>query len=374
MATRKGLELRTDFTASDTSFQSVLRRTQKGVKKLGTNTKKAGATAAKAMDKFKQKLDQVKTKAGQVKAVLDLLKDAWDFDKSQNEKLRDIKFGAQTAKMDIASFQKLTHVFRGFKIEAEEAAEIVREFANVTGEAFREPEGTKGEAFKQLHIDLEKFMKLSTVEKFQQLAQAYRSVLKEDKGTIKAEFASEELLGGESLKLQNFLMSDPAAFVRKFNQAQFIPETGVMAGADAFEWQRIKREQFETGGLNKWVQARHNVTAQKNPLINLLTGDRSAFDPSIKGTDEGEKKKKADAERKRESAQKALENAMKSMRGERNFPALMGLSVTGGAMGVRMQREIKRDQHIADSAKATLSIAATNESINERIKIVANAV
>ena len=65
---------------------------------------------------------------------------------------------------------------------------------------------------------------------------------------------------------------------------------------------------------------------------------------------------------------------MKSMRGERHFPALMGLSVTGGAMGVRMQREIKRDQHIADSAKATLSIAASNESINERIKIVANAV
>lgn len=374
MATRKGLELRTDFTASDTSFQSVLRRTRKGVKRLGTDTKKTGTIAAKAMDKFKQKLDQVKSKAGQVKAVLDTLKDAWDFDKSQNEKLRDIKFGAQTAKMDIASFQKLTHVFRGFKIEAEEASEIVREFANVTGEALAEPEGTKGEAFRKLHIDLEKFMKLSTVEKLQQLAQAYRSVLTEDKGTIKAEFASEELLGGESLKLQNFLMSDPAAFVRKFNQAPFIPEKGVLAGAQKFESQRITAEKISTGIFKKWVEARHDATAQKNPLINLLTGDRSAFDPSIKGTDEGEKKKKEEAQRKRESAQKALENAMKSMRGERHFPALMGLSVTGGAMGVRMQREIKRDQHIADSAKATLSIAASNESINERIKIVANAV
>tara|TARA_R110000824_G_scaffold221993_2_gene409138 strand:- start:2105 stop:3226 length:1122 start_codon:yes stop_codon:yes gene_type:complete len=336
MATRKGVELRTDFTASDKNFQPVLKRTQRGVKKLGKDAKKAGEDGAKGLDKLKKKLTAIKTVAGKAAIAVAAVTGGAMLLRSKNEKASIIAQQASLADMEIERFQRLAHVLKGFRIEADETADIVEELRKVTGEAFREGDSTKANAFKMLHIDLEKFMKLNPIEQLQQLNESFNKIRKEDKGEFKAAFAMDELISDMGMKLKPLMKLPEAEFRRRLIEAEsrIRPEEMIRKGAAAHE-----RERGQVLGFGKEDADRvlsifsGGFSALKETKFGKL-GARSAFNPAITFDPEGAKAKD-EADKKVAKEASTFEKTLKAINKGTNpyNMALMGMTVSGG--GVR---------------------------------------
>jgi hypothetical protein len=365
MATRKGVELRTDFTASDKNFQPVLKRTQRGVKKLGKDARKAGEDGAKGLDKLKKKLEKIKAVAGKTALAVGAVTGGVMLNRSKNERMSIIAQQASLADMEVERFQRLAHVLKGFRIEADETADIVEELRKVTGEAFREGDSTKANAFKMLHIDLEKFMKLNPIEQLQQLNESFNKIRKEDKGEFKAAFAMDELISDMGMKLKPVMKLPEAEFRKRLTDAgsRILPREMVEEGAASFEKQRGQFLGFGKEDAEKILSTfSGGFSALKKTNFGKL-GARSAFNPNITFDPEAAKEKE-EAEKSVAKEASNLEKTLKSMnRGDPRNVALMGMIGLGG--GVRpvenkilkaTEQGAKAQQDTAESTGAILGI------------------
>jgi hypothetical protein len=331
MATRKGVELRTDFTASDKNFQPVLKRTQRGVKKLGKDAKKAGEDGAKGLDKLKKKLTAIKTTASAVAVKLAAVAAVGVGVKKANEQARDDLLDAQQANMDVERFQKLSFVLKGFRIEADETTDIIRELTNVTQEAVDEPTGGKASAFKMLQIDAEKFLKLDPVEKLQALAEAQKRVSPER--WIRA---SDEAISDLGRKISPVFELSSEEFIKRLTQAPAIPKATLEAQRDQFEWTRTN---VKGKGLDK-LRKGAGIFSLINPFGSIkdqkfgALGGKSPFNPAITFDPEGAKAKD-EADKKVAKEASTFEKTLKAINKGTNpyNMALMGMTVSGG--GVR---------------------------------------
>ncbi len=361
MATRKGVELRTDFTASDKNFQPVLKRTQRGVKKLGKDAKKAGEDGAKGLDKLKKKLEGIKSKAGAAAVAVAAVTGAVMAGRSKNERMRDIALNAQVADMEVERFQRLAHVLKGFRIEADETADIMQELRKVTGEAMVEPDSTKANAFKMLHIDLEKFKELNPLEQLQQLNEAFNKISKETDGDKKVAFGFDELISDMGTKLKPLMKLPEQEFLRRLTDAgsRIVPRRMVEEGAAAHEKERgqflgFGKEEFDRilglrkGGFDPIKETKFG------PL-----GARSAFNPAITFDPEGAKAKDdADKEAAKETSK--LEKALKSInKGDPRNVALMGMiGLGGGVRPVENKMLKKQEEGNKNTERAAVAIEA----------------
>lgn len=324
MATRKGVELRTDFTGSDKNFKPVLDRTKRGVKNLGTEAQKAGVKGSKGLERISKRLDQIKAKAMAAKGKLALLAAAIGIVKKSNEAARDTLQDAQMANMDVERFQKLAFVLKGFRIEAEDTADIVRELANVTQEALNDPEGGKASAFKMLQIDAEKFAKLDPVEKLQAFAEAQKRLTSQT--TIRG---FDEAISDMGRKIAPVFELSNEEFVKRLQDAPAVPESQIRAQADQFEF---FRKSLVGEGINKFRRAA-GVSVLENPFAGLKDqkfaplGDKSPFDSSITFDPVGDKEAE-DEKKELDKLDKLLNKINKP-----NTPrTLMGLTVDGKSM------------------------------------------
>ena len=331
MATRKGVELRTDFTGSDKNFKPVLDRTRRGVRNLGKEAKKAGTEGAKGLDKLKKKLTDIKGKAGAVAAAMATVTGAVLVQRTRDEEKRDILLNSQIADMGVERFQRLANVMKGFRIEADETADIMKELGKVTGEALKESDSTKANAFKMLHLDIQKFKKLKPIEQLQQLSQSFEKIRQEEDGQRKVDFAMDELISDMGTKLVPLFKLKPEEFARRLAKAgegnKIIPEDFVRAGAKRF----IEREGSVPGTFGLI-----NKRTLKNPFAAMLgnlknqqftTLQNSAFDPSISFDPDAEKKGK-EVEKETEKFEKLLNRINKP-----NSPlTLLGMTVNGVSM------------------------------------------
>ena len=326
MATRKGVELRTDFTGSDKNFKPVLDRTKRGVKSLGTEAQKAGVKGSKGLERISKRLDQIKMKAMAAKGKLAALAAIIAIVKSSNEKARDALQDSQKANMDVERFQKLAFVLKGFRIEAEDTADIIRELSNVTQEALLDPEGkgTKASAFKMLQIDIEKFAALDPVQKLQALAEAQKRLKGQD-----SIHAFDELISDMGMKLDPVLRLSNEEFARRLQNAPAVPEDQIRKQANQFE---KSRKLLVGDGITAFRRAA-GLTVLENPFAGLKDqnfaplGDKSPFDPSIKFDPVGDKEAE-DAKKESDKLEKLLNKINKP-----NTPrTLMGLTVDGKSM------------------------------------------
>ena len=324
MATRKGVELRTDFTGSDKNFKPVLDRTKRGVKSLGTEAQKAGVKGSKGLERISKRLDQIKAKAMAAKGKLAALAAVIAIVKTSNEKARDALQDSQRANMDVERFQKLAFVLKGFRIEAEDTADIVRELSNVTQEALDEPDGGKASAFKMLQMDVEKFAALDPVQKLQALAEAQKRLTGQ-----KSIRALDELISDQGMKLDPVLRLSNEEFAKRLQNAPAVPESQIRAQADQFEF---FRKSLVGEGINKFRRAA-GVSVLENPFAGLKDqkfaplGDKSPFDPSIKFDPVGDKEAE-DEKKELDKLDKLLNKINKP-----NTPrTLMGLTVDGKSM------------------------------------------
>lgn len=324
MATRKGVELRTDFTGSDKNFKPVLDRTKRGVKSLGTEAQKAGVKGSKGLERISKRLDQIKMKAMAAKGKLAALAAIIAIVKSSNEKARDALQDSQKANMDVERFQKLAFVLKGFRIEAEDTADIIRELSNVTQEALHEPDGTKASAFKMLQMDVEKFAALDPVQKLQALAEAQKRLTGQT--SIRA---LDELISDQGMKLDPVLRLSNDEFAKRLQNAPAVPEAQIRDQADQFE-------NYRKGLVGKSINAFRRaagLSVFENPFAGLKDqkfaplGDKSPFDPSITFDPVGEKKAE-DEKKELDKLDKLLNKINKP-----NTPrTLMGLTVDGKSM------------------------------------------
>lgn len=329
MATRKGVELRTDFTGSDKNFKPVLDRTRRGVRNLGKEAKKAGTEGAKGLDKLKKKLTDIKGKAGAVAAAMATVTGSIMVNRTRNEEKRDILLNSQIADMGVERFQRLAHVMQGFRIEADETADIMKELGKVTGEALKETDSTKANAFKMLHLDIQKFKELKPIEQLQQLSQSFDKLRQEEDGQRKVDFAMDELISDMGTKLVPLFKMKPEEFTRRLMEAGdfILSEAVVRKGATAFEKQRAKVP-LTLGLLDKRTATNPFATFTQN-LKNLQFGPlkNSAFDPSISFDPDAEKKGK-EVEKETEKFEKLLNTINKP-----NSPlTLLGMTVNGVSM------------------------------------------
>ncbi len=334
MATRKGVELRTDFTASDKNFQPVLKRTQRGVKKLGKDAKKAGEDGAKGLDKLKKKLTAIKDTAGKAAVKLAVIGAALAGVKKANELARDNLLEAQQANMDVERFQKLSFVLKGFRIEADETTDIIRELTNVTQEAVDYPTSGKASAFQMLQIDAEKFLKLDPIEKLQALAEAQKRVSPER--WIRA---SDEAISDLGRKISPVFELSSEEFVRRLKQAPAIPEAVLKSQRDQFEAGRIAKGKAlnplrKTASGSSWIFGGANpFTTLKKQNFGPLSG-KSPFNPDIIFDPKGQKEKE-ESDKNIAKEASTFEKTLKAINKETNpyNMALMGMTVSGG--GVR---------------------------------------
>ena len=324
MATRKGVELRTDFTGSDKNFKPVLDRTKRGVKSLGTEAQKAGVKGSKGLERISKRLDQIKMKAMAAKGKLAALAAIIAIVKSSNEKARDALQDSQKANMDVERFQKLAFVLKGFRIEAEDTADIIRELSNVTQEALHEPEGGKASAFKMLQMDVEKFAALDPVQKLQALAEAQKRLSGQE--SIRA---LDELISDQGMKLDPVLRLTNEEFARRLQNAPAVPEDQIRKQANQFE---KSRKLLVGDGITAFRRAA-GLTVLENPFAGLKDqnfaplGNKSPFDPSITFDPVGEKEAEDD-KKELDKLEKVLNKINKP-----NTPrTLMGLTVDGKSM------------------------------------------
>ena len=324
MATRKGVELRTDFTGSDKNFKPVLDRTKRGVKSLGTEAQKAGVKGSKGLERISKRLDQIKMKAMAAKGKLAALAAIIAIVKSSNEKARDALQDSQKANMDVERFQKLAFVLKGFRIEAEDTADIIRELSNVTQEALHEPEGGKASAFKMLQMDVEKFAALDPVQKLQALAEAQKRLSGQE--SIRA---LDELISDQGMKLDPVLRLTNEEFARRLQNAPAVPEDQIRKQANQFE---KSRKLLVGDGITAFRRAA-GLTVLENPFAGLKDqnfaplGDKSPFDPSITFDPVGDKEAEDD-KKELDKLEKVLNKINKP-----NTPrTLMGLTVDGKSM------------------------------------------
>lgn len=323
MATRKGVELRTDFTGSDKNFKPVLDRTRRGVRNLGKEAKKAGTDGAKGLDKLKLKLTQIKEKAGKAKIAIAAIGAGVAGVTKANEAARNDLQLSQMANMDVERFQKLAFVLKGFRIEADETADILKELKNVTQEAIDDPKSGKASAFKMLQIDAEKFAKLDPIGKLQALADAQKR-LDSDRTTR----AFDEAIGDMGFRIAPLLNLTSQEFIKRLNEAPAVPEAILKKQAEQFEGARqIKGETITTGRKTFGMAAGGNLFDELKKQTFKPLGAQSPFDPSIKFDPEGEKKAEEVA-KETEKFEKLLNKINKP-----NAPlTLMGLTVDGKSM------------------------------------------
>jgi hypothetical protein len=358
MATRKGVELRTDFTASDKNFQPVLKRTQRGVKKLGKDAKKAGEDGAKGLDKLKKKLEGIKSKAGAAAVAVAAVTGVVMAGRSKNERMRDIALNAQFADMEVERFQRLAHVLKGFRIEADETADIMQELVKVTGEALSPTPGAKGDAFKMLHIDLEKFIKLNPIEQLQQLSEAFEKIRKEPKGEEKVRFGMDQLISDMGKKLIPLMNLPASEFTKRLTDAgsRIVPRKMVEEG---FAQHEKERGQFLGFGKEEFDRIlglpKGGFSAIKETKFGKL-GARSAFNPAITFDPEAAKAKD-DADKGAAKETSKLEKALKSInKGDPRNVAMMGMIGLGG--GVRpVEREMvkKQEQIVINTERSAIA-------------------
>ncbi len=370
MATRKGVELRTDFTASDKNFQPVLKRTQRGVKKLGKDAKKAGEEGARGLDKLKKKLEQVKSASGKAAIAVAAVTGVVMASRSKNERMSVIAQQADLADMEIERFQRLAHVLKGFRIEADQTAEIVEELRKVTGEALKEGDSTKANAFKMLHIDLLKFMELNPVEQLQQLNESFNKIRLEDKGEFKAAFAMDELISDMGMRLKPVMKLPNEEFRRRLTSAgdRIVPEMMVKEGAAQFE---KERGQFLGFGKEEFDRLISGFGAGFDEIKNRpfgALGKRSAFDPSITFDPDAEKAK-ADAEKGVAKEAANFERTLKAINKDTNpfNLSLMGMTVSGGVRPVE-NKLLKATEEAATSQKKTAEYTGEILGIFEEIQ------
>jgi hypothetical protein len=364
MATRKGVELRTDFTGSDKNFQPVLKRTQRGVKKLGKDAKKAGEEGSRGLDKLKKKLEQVKSTAGKAAIAVAAVTGVVMATRQKNERMSIISQQAGLADMDIESFQRLAHVLKGFRIEADQTAEIVEELRKVAGEALLEPTSEKANAFKMLHIDLLKFMELNPIEQLQQLNEAFNLIRKEEKGEFKASRATDALISDMGMQLKGVMKLPDEEFRRRLVEAgdRIVPEMMVKKGAETFEKQR---GQFLGLGKEEYDKFLSTFSAGFDEIKSRpfgALGKRSAFDPSITFDPEGDKAREdADKEAIKEATN--LERTLKRVNKNTNpFDlALMGMTVTGGVRPVQNKAVKLQEQTAKNTERAAKAAEETRD-------------
>ena len=364
MATRKGVELRTDFTGSDKNFQPVLKRTQRGVKKLGKDAKKAGEEGSRGLDKLKKKLEQVKSTAGKAAIAVGAVTVVVMAGRHKNERMSIIAQQASLADMEVERFQRLAHVLKGFRIEADQTAEIVEELRKVAGEALVDPKSTKANAFKALHIDLAKFMELNPIEQLQQLNESFNKIRLEPKGQFLAGTAMDELISDMAMQLKPVMKLPDEEFRRRLTSAgdRIVPEMMVKKGAEAFEKQR---GQFLGFGKEEFDKLLSTFSAgfdeiKSRPFGPL--GKRSAFDPSITFDPEGDKAREdADKEAIKEATN--LERTLKRVNKNTNpFDlALMGMTVTGGVRPVQNKAVKLQEQTAKNTERAAKAAEDTRD-------------
>jgi len=371
MATRKGVELRTDFTASDKNFQPVLKRTQRGVKKLGKDAKKAGEDGAKGLDKLKKKLEGIKSKAGAAAAAVAAVTGVVMAGRSKNERMRDISLNAQIADMEVERFQRLAHVLKGFRIEADETADIMQELRKVTGEAMVEPDSTKANAFKMLHIDLEKFKELNPLEQLQQLNEAFNKISKETDGDKKVAFAFDELISDMGTKIKPLMKLPEQEFLRRLTDAgsRIVPRRMVEEGFAQHEKERGQFLGFGKEDFGKILGAfSGGFDAIKNAKPFGKLGARSAFNPAITFDPEAAKAKEdADKEAAKETSK--LEKALKSINKEnpRNV-AMMGMIGLGGGVRPVDDKMLKKQEEGNKNTERAAVATEAVQGIFEQIK------
>jgi len=329
MATRKGVELRTDFTGSDKNFKPVLDRTRRGVRNLGKEAKKAGTEGSKGLEKLKKQLTDIKGKAGKAAAAMAVVTGAVMVKRTRDEEKRDILLNSQIADMGVERFQRLAHVMQGFRIEADETADIMKELGKVTGEALKETDSTKANAFKMLHLDIQKFKELKPIEQLQQLSQSFDKLRQEEDGQRKVDFAMDELISDMGTKLVPLFKLKPEEFTKRLMEAGdfILSDAVVRKGAAAFEKSRATVP-GSFGLLDKRTATNPFATFTQN-LKNLQFGPlkNSAFDPSISFDPDAEKKQK-EGEKEIEKLEKTLTKINKP-----NSPlTLMGLTMDGKSM------------------------------------------
>ncbi len=323
MATRKGVELRTDFTGSDKNFKPVLDRTRRGVRKLGTEARKAGTDGAKGLQKIKKQLTDIKAKAGKAKSAIAAIGVGVVGITKANEAARNDLQLSQMANMDVERFQKLAFVLKGFRIEADETADILKELKNVTQEAIDEPTGGKASAFKMLQIDAEKFAKLDPIGKLQALANAQKR-LDSDRTTR----AFDEAIGDMGFRITPLLNLTSQEFIKRLNEAPAVPEAILKKQAQQFEGARqIKGDLINTGRKQLGLAAGGNVFAELKNQNFVPLGDKSPFDSSIKFDPVGDK----EAEDEKKELDK-LEKVLNKINKPNTPRTLMGLTVDGKSM------------------------------------------
>ena len=345
MASKVGVELRTDFTGDDKRFKPVVARNIKDAKRTGKAWEDAGKKGTKGIGKMKNALVAVAKKATVVAAgVAAIGKEA--------TVTRDKLLLSKKADMGFENFQALAFVLEQFKIEADETAEIVFELSRAVGEAAQGDTG-KQDAFANLRISWEKFEKLKPLERVLALSKALQEL---PGGRDKGLAALGPILGDTLSTTVLTALGDlgPQELSRQMGQVLVRTQaSGEKAKSDADATRLLLRNKglgFAGVGLSK-LRGDFSGLTRANFSQGAALG---AFDPSIKPKDpaaaELEKKRLKLEEEKAKEKEERIQ-ALRTFGGGAKDPlALLGMQGTVTKQNP-MQRELVKQTSALDEIK-----------------------
>tara|TARA_R110000824_G_scaffold103964_2_gene246808 strand:- start:4254 stop:5372 length:1119 start_codon:yes stop_codon:yes gene_type:complete len=346
MATKVGVELRTEFTGDDKRFKPVVARNIKDAKKTGKAWEDAGKKGSKGIAKMQKALGLIKKAAGVAAiAVASIGKEV--------TLTRDKFLLSKKADMGFENFQALAFVLEQFKIEADETSEIVFELSRAIGEASEGDVG-KHDAFAALRISWEKFEKLKPLERVLALSKALQEL---PGGRDRALAALGPILGDtlSTTVLTALGELGPNELSKQMRQVSVRTQgSGEKAKRDA-DMARLNIMNRGLGALGKSLGFLRGDTSWLTKAKFSQGAAMGAFDPNIKPRspkDEAAAKAAAELEKKRlaleEAKKKEKEQHTQALRkfGDRaqSLPALMGMEFGGmGSLGNTIEvKELKQ--------------------------------
>tara|TARA_R100001129_G_scaffold185562_2_gene174148 strand:- start:906 stop:2006 length:1101 start_codon:yes stop_codon:yes gene_type:complete len=349
MASKVGVELRTDFTGDDKRFKPVVARNIKDAKRTGKAWEDAGKKGSKGIGKMKNALVAVAKKATVVAAGIAAIG-------KEATVTRDKLLLSKKADMGFENFQALAFVLEQFKIEADETAEIVFELSRAVGEAAQGDTG-KQDAFANLRISWEKFEKLKPLERVLALSKALQEL---PGGRDKGLAALGPILGDTLSTTVLTALGDlgPQELSRQMGQVLVRTQaSGEKAKRDA-DFTRLMAHNKGLGILGK------GLSLFRGDFSGLTRADfsqgaaLSAFDPSIRPKDPAAEKAAADLEKKRlkleEEKAKEKEERIQALRtfggGAKDPLALLGMQGTVTKQNP-MQKELVKQTSALDMIK-----------------------
>ena len=349
MATKVGVELRTDFTGDDKRFKPVVARNIKDAKKTGKAWEDAGKKGAAGIGRMKKALGLLK-KAASVAAV------AVAAIGKETTATRDKLLLSKKADMGFENFQALAFVLEQFKIEADETAEIVFELSRSIGEAAQGDTG-KQDAFANLRISWEKFEKLKPLERVLALSKALQEL---PGGRDKGLAALGPILG-------DTLSTTVLTALGELGPERLAAQMGQVQVRTQASGEKAKRD-----ADNARLNLKNRALESLGKTLGFARGDMSwltkakfskgaamgAFDPSIRPKDPAAAKAAADLEKKKlkleEEKAKERDQRVQNLRkfggGAKDPLALLGMQGTVSKVNP-VQKELVKQTSALDVIK-----------------------